>query len=505
MAGRSVVITGASGLIGTALAWHLRQRGDRVTTLVRRHPETPDEIRWAPDSGRLDPSVLAQADAVVHLAGAGIGDKRWTPAYKELLLRSRLEGTQTIAAGVAEADHPVRLVTASAVGIYGRAAARSGSPRTARSGTGSLPRCAGSGRARRPGLTSRYAGRARSHRARHCCRWRGVPPAAARDPARSRRPTRLGAPVLALDHPHRRGPPFAHLIHTPTLTGPVDLVGPDPRPQREVAAEIAGQLIGHRSCRLPPSPCGSCSASSPTTCWGASARWRRHCSPAGSPTSTRHSGAPSRPCFSVGHGHERAPMDPSHPGTAFARGSRSPERVESPRSVDECQLVRVRLPGQRRVGLDCCPGPTSRYADRSMTARTSALRSSPLTHSAARTSKPSARRTARRPPESGEHRGIRTQHRPVRGLDALERLGVGGHERRRPCLGDRREDSRAGPSGPAQRASSGSARPPRAGRRTRWRKPLTSPLLQPLPQSRQMSPTVPPRALAGRPRAVAGR
>ena len=92
MDGRRVVITGASGLIGTALSRHLRERGEQVTTLVRRPPETANEVRWAPESGRLDSSVLAEADAVVHLAGAGIGDKRWTPAYKELLLRSRLNG-----------------------------------------------------------------------------------------------------------------------------------------------------------------------------------------------------------------------------------------------------------------------------------------------------------------------------------------------------------------------------------------------------------------------------
>ena len=74
-----IAITGASGLIGGALSAFLRGRGDEVVRLVRRAPSAPDEVRWDPAARHLDPADLAGVSAVVHLAGAGVGDKRWTP------------------------------------------------------------------------------------------------------------------------------------------------------------------------------------------------------------------------------------------------------------------------------------------------------------------------------------------------------------------------------------------------------------------------------------------
>ncbi|MGB8384153.1 MAG: TIGR01777 family oxidoreductase [Dermatophilaceae bacterium] len=250
MADRRVVITGASGLIGTELARHLRQRGDQVTTLVRRAPQAPDEARWAPDSGRLDPSVLAGADAVVHLAGAGIGDRRWTPAYKELLLRSRLEGTRTIAAAVADADHAIRLVTASAVGIYGQDRGDEVLTEESEPGDGFLAEVCRVWE----GATARAvdAGMPVAH-----ARTGLVIAAGGGAFPRLMRVTRFGLggplgsgrqywPWIALTDVVRG---YAHLLDKPTLTGPVNLVGPDPRPQREVAAEIARQL--HRPSIVP--------------------------------------------------------------------------------------------------------------------------------------------------------------------------------------------------------------------------------------------------------------
>ncbi len=127
--GRTVAITGASGLIGSALSEALRGRGDQVLPLVRRaprssgHPDLPPgvrEARWEPGAD-LDPGVLDGVEGVVHLAGAGIGDHRWTAARKRLLRSSRLEGTETVARAVAArpaASRP-RLLSASAVGFYG--------------------------------------------------------------------------------------------------------------------------------------------------------------------------------------------------------------------------------------------------------------------------------------------------------------------------------------------------------------------------------------------------
>lgn len=113
-----VVVSGASGLIGRALVDDLVRDGHEVVRLVRREAAAPDEVRWDPLRHELDPTALAGADAVVHLAGAGIGDKRWNDEYRQLLVRSREDGTATISRAVADAGTPV-LVSGSAVGYYG--------------------------------------------------------------------------------------------------------------------------------------------------------------------------------------------------------------------------------------------------------------------------------------------------------------------------------------------------------------------------------------------------
>ena len=115
-----VVVTGASGLIGSALVKSLTADAHDVVRLVRREPRAADERQWDPSGGDLDPALMDAADAVVHLAGAGIGDKRWTEDYKQTILRSRVDGTTTIATAIARAtDPPNVLLSASAVGYYG--------------------------------------------------------------------------------------------------------------------------------------------------------------------------------------------------------------------------------------------------------------------------------------------------------------------------------------------------------------------------------------------------
>ena len=115
-----VGITGASGLIGTALGEHLRSSGHQVTAIVRRAAGA-GEISWDPDDGRLTAGDLAPLDAVVHLAGAGIGAHRWTDAYKQTLLRSRVDGTTLLAGALAELGDagPQVLLSGSAIGFYG--------------------------------------------------------------------------------------------------------------------------------------------------------------------------------------------------------------------------------------------------------------------------------------------------------------------------------------------------------------------------------------------------
>jgi len=115
-----VAVTGASGLIGSALVPHLRGRGDEVIRLVRRTPERSDEVRWNPTTGDIDLAGLRGTEAVVHLAGAGVGDHRWTEAYKRQILSSRVDGTRTIARAMATLDPlPQVLVSGSAMGFYG--------------------------------------------------------------------------------------------------------------------------------------------------------------------------------------------------------------------------------------------------------------------------------------------------------------------------------------------------------------------------------------------------
>lgn len=119
---RRVVVAGASGLIGTALVDSLRADGVTVTTLVRRPAQRSDEVEWLTDARRLDPEVLAGADAVVGLNGASIGRFPWTPRYKSTLVWSRITPTRTLATAVRALgkDAPA-FVSGSAVGYYGSA------------------------------------------------------------------------------------------------------------------------------------------------------------------------------------------------------------------------------------------------------------------------------------------------------------------------------------------------------------------------------------------------
>ncbi len=114
-----VAITGASGLIGSALSKHLTERGDQVVHLVRRQARNAGEVSWDPVRRLLDPSDLEHVDAVVHLAGAGVGDHRWNHSTKQLILSSRADGTATVAGAVAQHGSRIRLVSGSAIGFYG--------------------------------------------------------------------------------------------------------------------------------------------------------------------------------------------------------------------------------------------------------------------------------------------------------------------------------------------------------------------------------------------------
>jgi uncharacterized protein (TIGR01777 family) len=117
---RRVVVSGASGLIGTALVDRLRQTGHEVRRLVRRQPRYADEFYWNPLDGTIDHTVMELSDAVVHLSGANIGAKRWTDERKEVLRSSRIATTSLLAETMAQLRNPPGVfVSQSAIGIYG--------------------------------------------------------------------------------------------------------------------------------------------------------------------------------------------------------------------------------------------------------------------------------------------------------------------------------------------------------------------------------------------------
>jgi uncharacterized protein len=118
-----IAITGASGLIGTALVGYLKSEGHTVQRLVRRPVVAPDEIQWDPKSGYVDIEALRGVDAIIHLAGVGVGDKRWSKKYKAEILNSRLLGTTAIANAVNEVK-PQVFISASAIGWYGESGNR---------------------------------------------------------------------------------------------------------------------------------------------------------------------------------------------------------------------------------------------------------------------------------------------------------------------------------------------------------------------------------------------
>src|SRR5215471_9623193 len=115
-----VVVSGASGLIGRAVAHALLARGDRVARLVRGGLTHDDEITWEPSRGRIDAAALEGSDAVVHLAGENIGARKWTDEQKRRILESRTEGPALLVGALASrSEKPKVLVSASAIGFYG--------------------------------------------------------------------------------------------------------------------------------------------------------------------------------------------------------------------------------------------------------------------------------------------------------------------------------------------------------------------------------------------------
>ncbi|MFJ3630551.1 TIGR01777 family oxidoreductase [Streptomyces sp. NPDC090112] len=238
-----IAVTGSTGLIGNALVRSLRADGHEVVRFVRREPSAADEARWDPERGYVDPAGLAGCAAVVHLAGAGIGDHRWTDAYKRTIRDSRVLGTAALAGALAGLDEPPAvLVSGSAVGYYGDTGDRvvdEDSP----AGRGFLPSVcreweAAADPAREAGIRTAFA-RTGLVVAKDGGAWGRMFPL-----FRAGLGGRLGDgrqywPFISLRDEVRA---LRHIVDTPSLHGPVNLTAPEPLTNRQVTAAMGRVL-----------------------------------------------------------------------------------------------------------------------------------------------------------------------------------------------------------------------------------------------------------------------
>ncbi|MFD3516996.1 TIGR01777 family oxidoreductase [Streptomyces sp. NPDC058657] len=249
-----IAITGSTGLIGTALTRSLRADGHEVVRLVRRPARSRDEVTWDPKRSYVDTRGLVGCEAVVHLAGAGIGDHRWTDAYKRELRESRLLGTSAVAEAVASLDVPPRVfVSGSALGFYGETGERK-VDEDAPPGDGFLPSlCVDWEEAAAPaeeaGIRTVFP-RTGLVVAREGGAWGRLFPL-----FRAGLGGRLGNgrqywSFIAL---HDEVAALRHLLDTESLSGPVNLTAPEPVTNREVTAAM-GRVLRRPTLFAVPEP-----------------------------------------------------------------------------------------------------------------------------------------------------------------------------------------------------------------------------------------------------------
>ncbi|MFD6880604.1 MULTISPECIES: TIGR01777 family oxidoreductase [unclassified Streptomyces] len=249
-----IAITGSSGLIGQALVQSLRSDGHDVVRFVRRAPAGPDEARWDPAGGHVDPAGLAGCGAVVHLAGAGVGDRRWSAAYKREIRDSRVLGTAAIARAVAALDGPPPvLVCGTAIGYYGDTGDRA-VDEAAPAGRGFLPSVcveweAAASPARDAGVRTVFA-RTGLVVAAEGGAWGKLFPV-----FRAGIGGRLGngRQYWSYISMHDEIAALRHLIDTPDLSGPVNLTAPEPLTNREITAAM-GRVLRRPTLFAVPAP-----------------------------------------------------------------------------------------------------------------------------------------------------------------------------------------------------------------------------------------------------------
>ncbi|MFC7309708.1 TIGR01777 family oxidoreductase [Streptomyces monticola] len=249
-----IAVAGASGLIGTALTRSLADDGHEVLRLVRRPARGDDEIEWDPKRQYVRTAALAGCDAVVNLAGAGIGDHRWTAAYKKELRDSRVLGTAALAEAVAALDEPPRVfLCGSAIGYYGDTGERA-VDESAPAGDGFLPSMCveweeAAGPAVEAGVRTVFA-RSGLVVAREGGAWGRMFPLFKAGLGGRLGDGRQYWSFIAL---HDEVAALRHLLDTEELSGPVNLTAPHPVTNREVTASM-GRVL-HRPALLPaPAP-----------------------------------------------------------------------------------------------------------------------------------------------------------------------------------------------------------------------------------------------------------
>ncbi|MEE1755175.1 TIGR01777 family oxidoreductase [Streptomyces sp. SP18CS02] len=238
-----IAITGSTGLIGTALVRSLRADGHDVVRLVRRPARTGDEVEWDPARQYVDAAGLVGCDAVVHLAGAGVGERRWTEAYKREIRDSRVLGTTAVAQALASLDTPPEvLLCGTALGYYGDTGARA-VDEAAPSGKGFLPSVcveweAAAAAAEEAGIRVAYA-RTGLVVAREGGAWGRLFPI-----FRAGLGGRLGSgeQYWSFISLHDEVAALRHILDTETLSGPVNLTAPHPVTNREVTAAMGRVL-----------------------------------------------------------------------------------------------------------------------------------------------------------------------------------------------------------------------------------------------------------------------
>ncbi|MEO3973053.1 TIGR01777 family oxidoreductase [Streptomyces sp. CAU 1734] len=249
-----IAIAGSSGLIGTALAHSLRSDGHEVVRLVRRPARAGDEVRWDPDRQFVDTAGLAGCGAVVNLAGAGVGDHRWTPEYRRRIRDSRVLGTAALAEAVASLDTPPRvLLNGSAVGYYGDTGSRT-VDETAPPGEGFLPGVCveweeAAAPAEEAGIRTAFA-RTGLVVSRRGGAWARMFPL-----FRAGLGGRLGSgrQYWSFISLHDEVAALRHILDTESLSGPVNCTAPFPVTNREITAAM-GRVLRRPAVLAVPAP-----------------------------------------------------------------------------------------------------------------------------------------------------------------------------------------------------------------------------------------------------------